>query len=1840
MTTFSQAQIDVLEQITLGATANFWEGYTYLRSILDQDSDSADFLYWLSKAIEINSNLYESEANTYIRAVTRNGLLFSGQSADPAKIQHNSDLIGMQVISDILTNKVVPDLQQIIVNDVQAAITSGGQSIGGWGGSFYYWNLVWNGSETVGQSIRSDLAEYDKFVTANAKAALEAIDKYGITWEQIVTASNAQVDATAYSDIQTRIVETLAGFSGIQGKINDIFGYRPILDSNGAVTGWEHFDYANPTIPAVPVTDASIIAKLVAVRDKRAALASDDEFKTFSPDKGLHGSGGLQAMTADSDTLVKISSLAPNSLASTALIQSDLAAIATWYASRLALTETLGTVEDNKTTGLLGLQLVTTKTVEIDMTGDLQNAAEATGENSAHEDLLLAPGEQLAPKIEALNLLYHSLDTTGTLAGAAQAEQTILSAVKTVWSGAEEAGRYAAENIAHYSIDAGDGQGIDIGNPGQNASAALLGSSGRDTLVGGTGDDILIGRDGKDTIDGADGDDIIFGGDDADTITGGEGNDYIDGGTGNDTIQADAEGSQTYEQNDVIFAGEGDDTVFISGGTDVVALGDGDDEIHLENSATSVDQPATQAVVWGGAGVDSFYFEGSAHVLSINVNGMTEDILRNLSTNALFEMFNDGREWGYDYILINIEAQDKIFVDGTQLTTATVTPSTNETGLDRFDYVFDHSGIGFNNEEYDYYIPVSKTEMETISRDDYFEMPGFEGPYSVDLGTGDYGYYMRAGSFAMSGFVNGAAGINFNGDGMVLWSQTTTSVQQIEVTKWDPTIYYLGEHKAYWQVAEYEPDGDPVVTVDTNEGYHVRPEGFDDASAPTIDLTPFQKLDVNGTEDDDTIAASSSSERFSGGGGSDTVSYAGSTEGVVVDLTLKLGDGGARGDQYHSIENIVGSSLTDGLFGDAGSNIMSGGGGIDYLFGDGGADQLNGDDGDDYLYGWDGDDVLSGGDGDDTLSGGYGNDVLHGGNGNDVLGLDGDLGNYAFFRNLNGTITVASGDEGVDVLSDIEGVVLGQTGTILSLEELVSTAPSVVAGTQESDVLAGTAEDDVITTFEGDDIVIASLGSDIVDTGEGTDIVKFAGPISDYLVIAVDANRVLIRGAESDTLVSNAERLEFGAADFIDVASFLNEFGPRSLVGTSRGETLAGGSGNDAIYAGGGSDVLISNGGNDHLDGGDGNDSIRINGPGVVDIYAGSGTDTIILTGERAAYEIDSYQAGNLTLHSNSISASISEAEFLVFDNGQTQETVRISDFASIGLKFVGTEGRDYLFGTERDDTFEGKQGNDDIYGGNGNDVYRYSHGDGSDRIYEGSDESSDTLKLLDLNASDILAARNGDELRIYILGTSDVITVGGQWYEQGYQGLEKIEFADGTSWDRDTILAISAAPAYNGPGDDTLAGTDGNDVIQCGPGNDLLLGGAGEDVYVYKLGDGSDYIDDEANEPTSVDTLRFEDLNASDLSASRNGINLDITVLATGDVITIDEQWYNPNGFWGMERIEFADGTFWDRATIMAIQRGPIVGTNGDDVLYGTSGDDVLQGLAGNDTLNGGDGNDSHFGGDGDDLLIGNVGADSFDGGAGNDTLDFNYYSGDHAIDLTIGKVLFADGTFEIAVNIENVIAGAGANQITGTSGDNRLDGGFGDDTIMGGGGNDILIGGDGNDTLSGGDGDDRLSGGVGADTFDGGDGFDIADFSYSSVDWSLNLETGRALADGGDETLISIEGLVGSSGNDTLVGNSQANLLDGGFGNDHLTGAAGNDTFIFKGAFGHDTITDFLAGGGTDDIIEVDVFTDFASILAAATQVGGDTLITADTNSSILLKNVALANLHQDDFRFTAAA
>lgn len=177
-------------------------------------------------------------------------------------------------------------------------------------------------------------------------------------------------------------------------------------------------------------------------------------------------------------------------------------------------------------------------------------------------------------------------------------------------------------------------------------------------------------------------------------------------------------------------------------------------------------------------------------------------------------------------------------------------------------------------------------------------------------------------------------------------------------------------------------------------------------------------------------------------------------------------------------------------------------------------------------------------------------------------------------------------------------------------------------------------------------------------------------------------------------------------------------------------------------------------------------------------------------------------------------------------------------------------------------------------------------------------------------------------------------------------------------------------------------------------------------------------------------------------------------------------------------------------------------------------------------------------------------------------------------------------------------------AETLIGGAGDDRLQGMGGDDVLRGGPGADVLDGMAGSDVVLGEDGDDELAGdgqaAPGADRIDGGAGSDILkDYTQMNVsthpaaDVSLNgvADDGRAgegddvagieryigyvagthvLTDGAEDWQVwaNLSGAGAAStvralgGNDRVVGQDQAEDIDGGAGDDYLEGGKGHDT------------------------------------------------------------------------------
>ena len=110
----------------------------------------------------------------------------------------------------------------------------------------------------------------------------------------------------------------------------------------------------------------------------------------------------------------------------------------------------------------------------------------------------------------------------------------------------------------------------------------------------------------------------------------------------------------------------------------------------------------------------------------------------------------------------------------------------------------------------------------------------------------------------------------------------------------------------------------------------------------------------------------------------------------------------------------------------------------------------------------------------------------------------------------------------------------------------------------------------------------------------------------------------------------------------------------------------------------------------------------------------------------------------------------------------------------------------------------------------------------------------------------------------------------------------------------------------------------------------------------------------------------------------------------------------------------------------------------------------------------------------------------------------------------------------------------------------------------------------------------------------------------------------------------------LVVSTGNDFVQGNA---------GNDFLTGGLGDDLFVFSALHGSDTITDFSAGIGTEDRIDISSFgysiTDIDDFLdSIAYDSGNDVILELDNNlgnsDALTLLGVNKNDLMENDFVF----
>lgn len=499
----------------------------------------------------------------------------------------------------------------------------------------------------------------------------------------------------------------------------------------------------------------------------------------------------------------------------------------------------------------------------------------------------------------------------------------------------------------------------------------------------------------------------------------------------------------------------------------------------------------------------------------------------------------------------------------------------------------------------------------------------------------------------------------------------------------------------------------------------------------------------------------------------------------------------------------------------------------------------------------------------------------------------------------------------------------------------------------------------------------------------------------------------------------------------------------------------------------------------------------------------------------------------------------------------------------------VGSAIADDLTGGDGDDTLEGGGGDDTLAGGDGSDVYSF---EGNSSL--GNDTLSDTRDFTERKTGNVL------DFRQFI---PDAVTGSGV----------TLDLSNATA-----PQTLSPHLSLSLSSDDFVGlvlGTRGNDSIASGgalsttgfiggPGDDTLTGGAGDNTFGYFDLDGVDGWDIGSNHPTGGhvshghdtinadtaigNTLFFSDpgsiiSNLSwaspyaapthiDLRTTQDGISQQVTTGgAFADYLTLTINGVNNLGtVWGAsQQPNVIYGSSLDSL---------IIGGHANDLLFGGSGNDQITGSLSlvNESETGDDGNDTLNGGDGDDTLIGGNADDSLFGDLGDDVL--------------IGSISVVNPAVPVS------------------TGSDIFEGGFGNDTIATAAGHNVLVfarSSDsedlGNDVIAWLDGSSEAVNTLDFSQYQAGIDIDLTSTAFVDVGhlglspYDLSLQSAVPLG-------VNTPNVIGSAFDDSIVGDDQPNLFQGGAGNDTLSGGGGDDVYSFTaGDNGDDTLIESAASG-----------------------------------------------------------
>ncbi len=873
---------------------------------------------------------------------------------------------------------------------------------------------------------------------------------------------------------------------------------------------------------------------------------------------------------------------------------------------------------------------------------------------------------------------------------------------------------------------------------------------------------------------------------------------------------------------------------------------------------------------------------------------------------------------------------------------------------------------------------------------------------------------------------------------------------------------------------------------------------------------------------DDKIVAGEGDDIIDGGEGIDLLDYQNSKNSVNVDLKSGIATGEGS-DKISNIENLIGSLHDDTLIGDDNVNVIEGKAGHDAIKGDGG------------------DDTLLGGEDNDQLSGGVGNDTLIGGSGSDS----------ADYSDSANAITAHIQVDDLKESEEKYGVATGEGEDRLEgIENLI--------GSDYGDSLFGDGGVNTLVGNGGNDYFVGGKGNDAIDGGDGVDTIDYSHVIESGLNVDLSQN---FASGEGFDRVENIEKIIATSQD----DKLVGDDGDNTFIADEGDDYLDGKEGNDNLVAGGGDDTLKGGAGDDTLDGGE---------DGLVGDWVDYSDFGLVKKDDDKSKEDnqDELEDEKPSTYIPKEGININLANGVATGEGNDK---------IINIEHVqGSSFDDVIIGNDKANTLKGYDGRDRLVGGDGDDIL--DGGGGEDTVDFSSFHESMEIDL------------------------KSKIAIG-----DGMDTLVSIEHAEGSSAG-DKIIGDANSNILSGNGgDDEIFGSSGNDTLLGGAGNDRLDGGSGDD-----------YIDGgESSEGDEVD-----------YSSASLGVEVDLAIGEAQDSVGAGiDTIINIENLRGSNLDDTLFGNSGDNTLYGGSGNDILDAREGNDALYGEDGDDTIVGGEGDDYIDGGDGSDLLdnsslnkslyidlskniatgvgddkivnienlsgsmaddvlIGDDKDNLLMGNGGDDTLIGKGGNDTLDggdgedeVNYESAIGGIDASLENEIVSGEGLDRLIDIENISGSSfddlikgdlNSNKLSGNSGDDEIRGAKGDDTLLGDKGDDLLFGDEDNDTLIGGDGDDTLSGGAGDDRLDGGEGLDVADYSLSTeaIDLDLSSSGDKDIGGGqGIDSFVSIEGVIGSSFDDTLRGDNQDNILIGRGGDDFLDGGEGDD--LLDGGEGSDS-------------------------------------------------------------------